>query len=143
MFGDSTHKTSYFPEPAEFTVCFSQRSPVFLKSRSAWWSEAVLCQSQGIVLQVGKAAVSTHFRWSGWARARLTRAVGNGIHFCDTIERASQRLFSSYTGRFPCITEVGRNPLIQELELINMGSTLARKSNQTFRLPLKWCSQKG
>ena len=42
------------------------------------------------------------------------RAVGNGIHFCDTTERASQRLFSSYKGGFPCITEVGRNPLIPQ-----------------------------
>ena len=42
------------------------------------------------------------------------RAVGNGIHFCDTTERASQRLFSSYKGGVPCITEVGRNPLIPQ-----------------------------
>ena len=41
----------------------------------------------------------------------LIRAVGND-HVCDTTERASQRLFSSYKGGFPCITEVGRNPLI-------------------------------
>ena len=38
----------------------------------------------------------------------LTRAAGND-HFCDTTKRASQRLFCSYKGGFPCITEVGRN----------------------------------
>ena len=52
----------------------------------------------------------------------LSTAVGND-HFCDTTERASQsdtterasqRLFSSYKGGFPCITEVGRNPLIPQ-----------------------------
>ena len=46
-------------------------------------------------------------------RAGHLGAVGND-HFCDTTERASQRLFSSYTGGFPCITEVGRNPLIPQ-----------------------------
>ena len=30
--------------------------------------------------------------------------MGNGIHFCDITERASQRLFCSYKGGFPCIT---------------------------------------
>ena len=39
--------------------------------------------------------------------------MGND-HFCDTTERASQRLFSSYKGGFPCITEAGRNPLIPQ-----------------------------
>ena len=41
------------------------------------------------------------------------RVVGND-HFCDTTERASQRLFCSYKGGFPCITEVGRNPSIPQ-----------------------------
>ena len=41
------------------------------------------------------------------------RAVGN-YHFCDTTNKASQRLFCSYKGGFPCITEVGRNPLIPQ-----------------------------
>ena len=41
------------------------------------------------------------------------RVVGNGIH-CDTTKRASQRLPPHTKGRFPCITEVGRNPLIPQ-----------------------------
>ena len=41
------------------------------------------------------------------------RVVGND-HFCDTTERASQRLFCSYKGGFPCITEVGFSPLIPQ-----------------------------
>ena len=40
------------------------------------------------------------------------RAVGNGIH-CDTTKRASQRLAHTKRG-FPCITEVGINPLIPQ-----------------------------
>ena len=38
------------------------------------------------------------------------RAVGNGIHCCDTTERASQKRVSSYSGGFPCITD-GEKPL--------------------------------
>ena len=41
------------------------------------------------------------------------RAVGNGIHFCD-MKRASQRLLCQYQRGFPCITEVGRNPLMPQ-----------------------------
>ena len=48
------------------------------------------------------------FRSPAWCEATfLSRVVGND-HFCDTTERASQRLFCSYKGAFPCITEVGR-----------------------------------
>ena len=47
-------------------------------------------------------------------KTKILPAVGNGTHFCDTTERASQRRFSSYKGGFPCITEVGRNPLIPQ-----------------------------
>ena len=42
-----------------------------------------------------------------------SKTVGNGIHR-DTTERASQKLVCSYKGGFPCITEVGRNPLIPQ-----------------------------
>ena len=41
------------------------------------------------------------------------RVVGND-HFCDTTKRASQRLPPHIKGRFPCITEVGRNPWIPQ-----------------------------
>ena len=33
------------------------------------------------------------------------RAVGNGVHFSDTTERASQRLFCSYKGVFPKVSQ--------------------------------------
>ena len=33
------------------------------------------------------------------------RAVGNGIHFCDTTERACQRLFCAYEGGFPKVSQ--------------------------------------
>ena len=39
-----------------------------------------------------------------------TRAVGND-HFCDTTERASQRLFSSYKGGIPLYHRSGEKPL--------------------------------
>ena len=35
-------------------------------------------------------------------------------HFCDTTERASQRLCFAHKGGFPCITEVGKTPLIPQ-----------------------------
>ena len=44
----------------------------------------------------------------------LSRAVGNGIHFCDTTTRASQRLPPPFKRRSPCSTDVGINPLIPQ-----------------------------
>ena len=87
-------------------------SEKFLASRRDVVGPPSLVSLRGSQLESLRTKVPRAFRRSTEGSVWV-QAVGND-HFCDTTERASQRLFSSYKGGFPCITEVGRNPLIPQ-----------------------------
>ena len=49
----------------------------------------------------------------------INRAVGNGIHFCDTTKRASQRLTPHIKGEIPLYHRSGEKPLDPTTLIIN------------------------
>ena len=68
----------------------------------------------------------------GSGRALRNRAVGNGTHFCDTTERASQRLVCSYKGGFPKVSQKWGETPSDPTTLLRKGSGSSRPPQDSF-----------